>query len=68
MIKPIIKIKNLLQPDDQKKLYLIVTLSLVAAILETISIASFLPIIEYFSGENVVGIYSYIENLNIPDF
>ena len=66
MIKPIIKIKNLLQPDDQKKLYLIVTLSLVAAILETISIASFLPIIEYFSGENVVGIYSYIENLKIP--
>ena len=34
--------------------------------METISIASFLPIIEYFSGENVVGIYSYIENLNIP--
>ncbi len=68
MIKPILKIKNLLQIEDQKRLYLIVILSLFAAVLETISIASFLPIIEYFSGEDVVGIYNYIENLNIPYF
>ena len=48
MIKPIIDIKNLLVKDDKKKLYFVIFFSLIAAVMETLSIASFIPIIEYF--------------------
>lgn len=68
MIKPIFAIRDLLIRKDQKKLYLIIFFSLIAVIMETLSIASFIPIIEYFSGENITGFLNYFDNLNVPLF
>jgi len=65
MIKSILNIKSLLSISDRKNFYFIVIMAFFAAILETVSIASFLPLIEYFSGKNVIGTYVFIENLNI---
>ena len=66
MMKTIIDIKNLLLKEDKKKLYFVIFFSLIAAVMETLSIASFIPIIEYFSGENITGFFDFINNFNIP--
>ena len=68
MIESILNIKNLLKSSDRRSFYIVIVMAFFAAILETISLASFLPLIEYFSGKNVIGTYEYIKNLNISFF
>ena len=42
-----------------------VLLTFIAAILESIGLAAFIPIIEFVSGEKVIGMSQYFENLKI---
>ena len=65
MIRSILNIKSLLSLSDRKNFYFIIIMAFFAAILETVSIAAFLPLIEYFSEKNVIGTYVFIENLDI---
>ena len=63
MIETIFRVKKLILGQDKKYLFFILILSLIAALLETVGVASFLPIIEFFSGENITGIYSYFNKI-----
>ena len=56
---------SLLDQKDKKKIKILVIFTFIAAILESIGLAAFIPIIEFVSGESVIGIGKYFENLNI---
>ncbi len=55
----------LLDKKDRKKVKILVLLTFIAAILESIGLAAFIPIIEFVSGEKVIGMSQYFENLKI---
>lgn len=55
----------LLDTKDRKKVKILVLLTFIAAILESIGLAAFIPIIEFVSGEKVIGMSQYFENLKI---
>ena len=65
MIKIIKNIIDLLDQKDKAKVKILVLFTFISAILESVSLAAFIPIIEFFSGESVLGINTYFENLNI---
>ena len=46
---------------------ILILFTFIAAILESIGLAAFIPIIEFVSGENIIGMGKYFENLNILD-
>ena len=49
------KILNLVEKEDKKKLVFIVILSLFTAFFEVLGIGSLIPLIEFFSNEDVLG-------------
>ena len=63
MFKILKDIISLLDLKDRKKIKILVILTFIAAILESISLAAFIPIIEFVSGVTVIGIGKYFENL-----
>ena len=65
MIRIIKNIIDLLDQKDKAKVKILVLFTFISAILESVSLAAFIPIIEFFSGESVLGINTYFENLNI---
>ena len=42
-------------------------LTFIAALLETIGLAAFIPIIEFFTGEQVVGFNNFLNILNLEN-
>ena len=67
MIKSLKSIINLLDYKD-KKIKILSILTFIAAFLEGIGLAAFIPIIEFFSEEKVVGFINYFEKINIIYF
>ena len=68
MLKILKNIINLLDKKDKNKINLLVLFTFIAAILESVGLAAFIPIIEFFSGESVLGINKSFKNLNIVKF
>ena len=68
MLKILRNIINKLDKKDKNKINLLFLFTFIAAILESVGLAAFIPIIEFFSGESVLGINKYFENLNIVKF
>ncbi len=68
MIKIIKNIIDLLDQKDKAKVKILVLLTFISAILESVSLVAFIPIIEFFSGERILGINLFFENLNIVYF
>lgn len=68
MIKSLKNIINLLDYKDKKKIKILSILTFIAAFLEGIGLAAFIPIIEFFSEEKVVGFINYFEKINIIYF
>ena len=67
MLKATNKIYNLLDRDDKKKFNFLIMLTFIAALLETIGLAAFIPIIEFFTGEQVVGFNNFLNILNLEN-
>jgi ABC-type multidrug transport system fused ATPase/permease subunit len=55
------KIFFLLNEKDKKKFYLILILSIFSVFFETLGIGSFLPLIEYFTGSDLIGSFNFID-------
>ena len=56
---------SLLDQKDRKKIKILVAFTFIGALLESFGLAAFIPIIEFVSGESLIGISKYFENLDI---
>ena len=61
------KIMGLLDKDEKKFFYYLIVFSFIAIFLETIGLAAFIPIIEFLTGEQVVGFDIFLKNLNFKN-
>ena len=61
------KIMGLLDKDEKKFFNYLIVFSFIAIFLETIGLAAFIPIIEFLTGEQVVGFDVFLKNLNFKN-